>query len=101
MVTTHRFHPLSNLGPSHDRPPSYIAIKSNHLGHVLEDALDLQHLVEVRFYPVAPVHHLVAVARDLEALAGLGEANHGNIRQPHLRSKASWPRQPRVPHKVR
>lgn len=59
----------------------------NHLGHVLEDTLDLQDLVEIRLHSVAPVHHLVAVASDLEALAGLGETNHGNIRQPHLRSK--------------
>ena len=57
---------------------------SNHLGDVLEDALDLEDLVEVRLHPVPPVDHLVAVARDLESLAGLGEANHGNVRKPHL-----------------
>lgn len=73
------------LDPFHNsRPPASLF---NHLGHVFEDALDLQDLVEIRLYPVAPVHHLVAVAGDLEALARLAETNHGNICQPHLRFK--------------
>lgn len=57
----------------------------HHLGHILEDALDLQDLVKVGLHPVAPVHHLVAVAGDLEALARLVKADDGDVRQPHLR----------------
>lgn len=41
-----------------------------HLANILEDALNLQHFVEIRFHPVAPVDHLVAIARDLEPLSG-------------------------------
>lgn len=67
----------------------YHAVSSAYLGHVLEDALNLQDLVEVRFYPVAPVHHLVTVARNLEALPGFVETNHGNVRQPYLWSHSS------------
>lgn len=56
-----------------------------YLGHILEDTLDLQDLVEVRLHPVAPVHHLVAVASNLEAFSGLVETDDGDVRQPHLR----------------
>lgn len=61
-------------------------VHSTYLRHILEDALDLQDLIEVRLNPVAPVHHLVAIAGNLEAFAGLIEPNHGNVRQPHLSS---------------